>query len=239
MRRSMVIAWFGKRSFFLALCLALAVSGVALAAPMPPRTVINHETRQCAMLVPGDECGDVILPPGWDYLPPGESCPAGYTTVDLRPDWAHFKVAHCCTEGHSGVSGDCEDLVIQPDKKICAFVDDIQSCSPPNAHLPEGWISPLQSAGSAAPPLCPTDFTWVDDVICLSDAAGQPGAATVFPQVSLSPPLATSTAGQTPPSTSISPTQAETTPSMRKSVFPCLPGGMLIFLLWVVWSKRR
>jgi len=123
---------------------------------MPPRPVVNHSTRQCAVIVPGDECGDVILPTGWEYLDEaaGEKCPDGYSTIELHPEWAKFKVEHCCMEGHSGVAGDCQDVVIRQSNRQCAFVEDIQICT----ALPKGW----EAWGKN----CPTGFEWVDQVNC-------------------------------------------------------------------------
>jgi hypothetical protein len=126
------------------------------AAPMPPRPVINHQSKECAEIVPGDECGDVVLPTGWEYLDPsnGEQCPQDYTIVELSPDWVHFKVPHCCTTGHSGSPGDCQDVVIHSSSRQCAFVEDIEKC----ASLPPGWEARNEN--------CPADFEWVEDVVC-------------------------------------------------------------------------
>ena len=157
-----------------AIILTWGILRVALAAPMPPRLVVNHETKQCATILPGDECGDAILPEGWEYSD-GE-CPQGYAEVELRLEWAHFKTSFCCTEGHSGSSGDCEDLVIRSFKRECAFVEDIHNCS----RLPFGWKS--------AEGLCPAEFTWIGDVACTSQDNNLPGSAA-----------STSAAGTPPP----------------------------------------
>ena len=153
--KSSYISLLAAFLFFLSLSFTLAS-----AAPMPPSPVVNHQTRQCAVIVPGDECGDVILPSGWEYLDEaaGETCPEGYATIDLNPKWMHFKATHCCTEGHSGSSGDCQDVVIQQSKRQCAFVEDIQTC----AALPNGW----ETWGKN----CPTGFEWVDQVTCTSSS---------------------------------------------------------------------
>jgi hypothetical protein len=151
-------------SILLLLLLSYTLSS---AAPMPPSPVVNHQTHQCAVIVPGDECGDVILPSGWEYLDEaaGEVCPEGYATIELHPEWAHFKVPHCCMEGHSGVSGDCQDVVIDQSNRRCAFVEDIQNCQ----GLPDSWEAWGEN--------CPTKFEWVDDVTCTGDQTG----STVFP----------------------------------------------------------
>jgi len=150
---------------------------VVFAAPLPQRPVVNHQTHECAMITPGDECGDVVLPPGWEYLDEaaGETCPVGYTTIELYPEWTKFKAPHCCMEGHSGVAGDCQDVIIEQSRKQCAFVEDIQSC----VGLPEGW----EAWGKD----CPQGFEWVDDMVCtVSETISTP---TVLPQTETIPTL--------------------------------------------------
>ena len=146
------------------LLIFLLTNTIVFAAPMPPRPVVNHQTRQCAVIVTGDECGDVVLPSGWEYLDEasGELCPNGYATIDLNPEWAHFKATHCCSEGHSGSSGDCQDVVIQQSKRHCAFVEDIQACT----ALPKGWEAWGEN--------CPTGFEWVDQLACTVSSTSVP-----------------------------------------------------------------
>jgi hypothetical protein len=110
-----------------AVLLLFAGAVAVYAAPLPPRWVINPQAQQCARVIPGDECGDIVLPAGWEYqdASSGASCPAGYTEVELRPGWTHFKAQFCCSEGHSGSPGDCQDVVIQPLARQCAFVEDM------------------------------------------------------------------------------------------------------------------
>lgn len=195
-------------------------------APMPPRTVVNPETRQCAMLVPGDECGDVVLPPGWEYLPAGEACPQGYAVIELRPEWVHFKAPFCCTEGHSGSPGDCEDLLIQPEKRQCAFVEDIQACRGPGARLPLGWAIPSEGQN-----LCPGNFTWVEGIACeAGDNSAQSGAT---PTVALSAVPAASS------STALPPTATPAASDRSSPLLPCLPGGALALAVWVAWLRMR
>lgn len=146
---------------------AAAMAALARAAPLPPRRVVNHQTQQCAEIVPGDECGDVLLPPGWEYTD-GE-CPAGYTPGEIQVEWVHFEVSICCTEGHSGVAGDCQDVVIQRSLRQCAFVGDIEKC----AGLPNGW----EALGRD----CPVEFTWVEDVVCPAVGLDQAGPRTPLP----------------------------------------------------------
>jgi hypothetical protein len=195
---------FLRFSCLAVLLLAAASSGVARTAPMPPLTVINHKTHQCAQIVPGDECGDVILPADWVYLDPalGETCPADYTMIDLRPEWVHFKVSFCCSEGHSGSSGDCQDVVVEQKGQQCAFVDDIQKCT----GLPQGWKAWGKN--------CPAGFTWVDDVTCTT-GEGNP-EATAAGELQSKPPT------QTQPAQSI----ATAAPDVRNPLLPC--GSVLV-----------
>lgn len=148
---------------------ALRASGAA-AAPMPPRTAVNHAARECAQVLPGDECGDAILPAGWEYV--DGDCPADYARVELRLQWSHFKAPFCCTEGHSGSRGDCEDVILQKDERRCAFVEDLGRC----ASLPPGWIALGKE--------CPAGYEWVDDQACPVEGSDPAAARTA----AVSPP---------------------------------------------------
>ncbi len=206
----------------------LLIYTLAIAAPMPPSPVVNHQTRQCAVITPGDECGDVILPPGWEYLDEasGEVCPEGYTTIELRPDWAHFKVPHCCMEGHSGTSGDCEDVVIDQSSQRCAFVEDIQNCQ----GLPDGWEAWGEN--------CPTKFEWVDDVICTGSQADQTQTPTPPSQIerTSTAPGSSSSGGGGQISTPVS-TEA---PEARNPLLPCSSAGMLLVAIaGMAYRKKR
>ena len=107
-----------------------SAGGRALAAPAPPELMVNHETKQCAEFWGGDECLSCSPPVGWEVLGwLGEAeCPDDYTAVEIEPTCAAAKTPFCCSEGHSGASGDCEDVVIDRAGEWCAFVDDI-NCS--------------------------------------------------------------------------------------------------------------
>lgn len=138
------------------LLLVFALWAVASAKPLPPAIAINRQTRQCAeIFTPGDECGGVILPPGWEYLEPGAVCPDDYTLVDIDVGRYGYKDPACCYEmGLYGTHGDCQDVVIQRLKLQCAFVDDIQNC----ASLPDGW--------KVWGKYCPNNYKWIDDISC-------------------------------------------------------------------------
>ena len=154
------------------LALLLALGASAFAAPMPPHIVANHETQQCATIPGGDECFDCQpASEEWDVLGFADEaeCPADYEFVEIDYVCAAFKEQFCCTQGHSGVDGDCEDMVINNWKDECAFVPDISSCT-----LPSSWKKP---AGNETGPNwgCPTEYEWTS-VECLSEEESRDGS---------------------------------------------------------------
>ena len=131
------------------------------AAPAPPQLVVNHESKQCAEFSGGDECIYCSPPDGWEIL--GNSweteCPAGYAQVEIVSTCTAQKVSFCCTEGHSGAAGDCEDVVINEATEQCAFVEDISVCP----SLPRGW----DKYGADCP-----YYDWAENVQCLDEEGG-------------------------------------------------------------------
>jgi hypothetical protein len=140
--------------------LLLLVAGLPLfAAPIPPLLVVNHETKECATIMGGDECMDCFPPEGWETLGFAHEyeCPLGYTQLDgIDARCEHFKDEFCCSEGHSGVHGDCEDMVLDDERKLCAFVDDIHT-----AVLPVGWDR-MPKDLVFYEWACPSHYAWVD-----------------------------------------------------------------------------
>jgi hypothetical protein len=132
------------------------LAGLAFAAPMPLQTIVNHDLKQCSSFLPGDECMDCTPPEGWEILGFGESCPENYTTVNERTsgNCRGFEVEHCCTEKHSGASGDCHNMVKNDLTKECAFMTDAQ-----NSTLPSGWVKMPKNASSYNW-LCPLGYIW-------------------------------------------------------------------------------
>jgi hypothetical protein len=117
--------------------LVLVPWSTVVAAPMPPLTVVNHDTKECAQIFGGDECMDCFPPEGWEILGVSSEfeCPEGYTVIDkLDYTCQGFKSQFCCSEGHSGAHGGCQDMVVDDKAKQCAFVEDITNCA-----LPKGW----------------------------------------------------------------------------------------------------
>ncbi len=158
-----------------------------LAAPMPPVLVANHETKECGEIFGGDECTDCYPPEGWEVLGFSENvqCPSGYTLVG-QVDYTcqPFKVEHCCTEGHSGAPGDCEDLVVNNRTKQCAFVDDIQACT-----LPKQWKQAPPGQDSSRW-VCPSGYQWIAPLPCEAEAQDEPTSlpATRASEEATSPP---------------------------------------------------
>lgn len=149
--------------------LLIALTVAAYAAPAPPMIAINNETMRCMEYIGGDECMFCSAPSDWQVLGFSwdASCPDDYEWVDsygivtCTPSKNEF----CCGAGHSGASGDCEDLVINDGLMQCAFVDDINNCTPP-----EGWGSYEGPEEDSWMWMCPWDYAWVD-VQCLIDAS--------------------------------------------------------------------
>jgi hypothetical protein len=147
-----------KRSSVLWIILTFAafLLVAAAAAPLPPKVIVNHQTRECAIVIEGDECMDCFIPEGWDELGMyGDvECPADYTKIDLRLECQPFKIDRCCTEGHSGARGDCEDMVINRPKRLCAFVEDVNTI-----QLSGGWQSRPADV-EYRNWICPNNFSW-------------------------------------------------------------------------------
>jgi hypothetical protein len=148
--------------------LLLAVASSVRAAPLPPNLVVNRDERQCAEIFAGDECMDCFPPEGWEVVGYAheQACPAGYIFVqDLETTCRGFKNEFCCSEGHSGAHGECEDLVINHRADECALVDEIEGCA-----LPGGWE---QRPGDLAPYewYCPSGYNWVESPGCQGGGA--------------------------------------------------------------------
>jgi hypothetical protein len=60
--------------------LSLFLTTFVLAAPSAPVNVVNHKTRECAMISGGDECNTCVPTGDWEILI--GDCPIGYTKLD-------------------------------------------------------------------------------------------------------------------------------------------------------------
>jgi len=132
----------------------LMLAGTALAAPLPTQIIVNNDTMQCARFLPGDECMDCTPPDGWEILEQYSSCPSNYALVEVGGNCKGFEVEHCCTERHSGASGDCRNMIKNDITKECAFLADAM-----NSTMPDGWQKVPENA-SISGWLCPLDYTW-------------------------------------------------------------------------------
>jgi hypothetical protein len=132
-------------------------AGSVFVEMMPLRIAVNHEEKQCAEFGCGDECSDCLLPEGWQVL--GYSfnteCPADYELVEIEVVWVPLANEFCCTPGHSGMPGDCRDVVTHSAAMQCAFGRDvIRQCG----SLPFGW----QQHESE----CPIYYQWAGEIQC-------------------------------------------------------------------------
>lgn len=137
---------------------SLLLSARAL-APNPPAIVVNHGSKQCALLYTGDECETCSPAEGWQVLEGAwslEDCPTGYSVVGEIPPGRCEGLRHwdCCTEGHTGAAGACSDIFVNRRSKQCAFVEDFDACP----QIPRGWEKNLG--------LCLRGYNWPDDIEC-------------------------------------------------------------------------
>lgn len=130
------------------------LAGLAFAAPLPTLIIVNNTSMECARFLPGDECMDCSLPDGWEILDASASCPDDYAVVNVRSNCIGFEIQRCCTEKHSGASGDCRNMVRNDLTKECAFVT-----SATNYTAPTGWIK-MPGNASSREWVCPLDYAW-------------------------------------------------------------------------------
>ena len=60
--------------------LALFFTVSVVAAPSQPAKVVNHKTKECAMIWTGDECETCVPTGDWELL--NGDCPEGYVQLD-------------------------------------------------------------------------------------------------------------------------------------------------------------
>jgi hypothetical protein len=152
------------------LCLLLV--GFAFAAPMPLQMIVNNDSMQCARFLPGDECMDCTPPEGWEILGAYTSCPENYKLVTVNGNCKGFEVEHCCTEKHTGASGDCRNLIKNDITKECTFVKATTDT------VPEGWQKMPENATSSSW-VCPLGYKWTTLTATNSAAAAQYGPVNV------------------------------------------------------------
>jgi hypothetical protein len=153
-----------------ALSALLLPAASAAAAPVPPLRVVNHEAKACGEIFGGDECMDCYPPEGWEILGVASeaACPSGYAVLeDVEVHCRGFKNQFCCSEGHSGAPGNCQDLVVDDRARQCAFVEDISTCT-----LPDNWTKAPVSV-SPREWFCPAEYQWLEAPLACVAAEGQ------------------------------------------------------------------
>jgi hypothetical protein len=151
----------------------LMLAEVAMAAPLPIQIIVNNDTMQCARFLPGDECMDCTPPDGWEILRQYSSCPNNYALVEESGNCKGFEVEHCCTEGHSGASGDCGNMIKNDITDECAFLANAM-----NSTVPNGWQKMPENA-SPSSWVCPRDYRWTTLTSSISTALTQYGSVNV------------------------------------------------------------
>jgi hypothetical protein len=92
--------------------------------------------------------------------------------VTVNGNCQGFEVEHCCTEKHSGASGDCRNLIKNDITKECAFVKATTDA------VPDGWLKMPENATSSSW-VCPLDYKWTTLTATNSAAATQYGPVNV------------------------------------------------------------
>lgn len=142
----------------------LIFAAACLAVPAPMETIINNQTMECSDFSRGDECVSCEIPAGWASLGYDvNECPGGYAEVSAQGNCTRFRISRCCSEGHSGAAGDCDDVIVNKAAKQCAFRNE-SACA-----TPAGWVDAEGEFG-----FCPADYEWKED------ACGQaPGTCVI------------------------------------------------------------
>ncbi len=156
-----------KTIFLVFVLFTFIFSPIAFTAPAPPQVIVNDATKECSDYFAGDECMNCEIPSGWRSLGyMNITCPAGYKNTDLNFTCTGFKNEMCCSQGHSGAMGDCEDMLVNDMLRKCTFVDDPINCTP--AY---GW----KEKKKIVPPsdwVCPSGYTWNETRDCPSESPG-------------------------------------------------------------------
>jgi len=195
------------------LCIIVICSHLTSASPAMPVLGINDETMECAEFFMGDECLRCELPEGWVDIgnPYDNECPEGYAKVQGEAICKPLKNDFCCTVSHSGLNGNCEDVIVNDAEKKCAFVEDITECD----SLPPGWTRAEEDEFWGR--VCPSwEYGWLDGYL----ECGNPG--TTIPTTI--PDNQETTIPISPPDD-----QEDTTQIL-------LAGAVLVFLSLIVWG---
>jgi hypothetical protein len=153
--------------------LSFMLAGLALAAPMQLQMIVNNDSMQCARFLPGDECMDCTPPEGWEILGPYTSCPENYKLVAVNGNCKGLEREHCCTEKHTGASGDCRNLIKNDITKECSFMTNST-----NGTVSAGWLKMPENVTSSNW-VCPLDYRWTTLTTTNSADAAQYGPVYV------------------------------------------------------------
>lgn len=153
--------------------LIFLLSGLAFAAPMQLQMIVNNDSMQCARFLPGDECMDCTPPEGWEILGPYTSCPENYKLVTVNGNCKGFEVEHCCTDKHTGASGDCRNLIKNDITKECTFMTNAITDT-----VPDGWQKMPENTSSSNW-VCPLGYKWTTSTETIPDTVVQYGPVNV------------------------------------------------------------
>lgn len=120
--------------------LFLLIGLVAHAVPSPMQVIVDNATKECSFFSTGDECTRCEMPEGWTSLGIGSACPSGFREVEAQVVCKPLTSQFCCSQGHSGSTGNCTGLMVNDGKKQCAF-----------ATAGSGWTNAS---------ICPADYEW-------------------------------------------------------------------------------
>lgn len=226
------------------LAASLSIASPVGATPTPPVLMVNNSTKQCAMVIQGDDCHWCDPPEGWEILEwsPEATCPAGYEDLGFQGMAGicrGYKNQFCCSNFQH--HGDCEDLIINESDQLCAFVEEIRDCT-----LPEGWTSAADTTRWFG--RCPYPYQWIPDITCVT--APKVAEPTAVAPTTTTAPTITSTVLPTHTSTPTftvmaAPTATQATSSedrLRPGIVwgsVVALGGLFVAVIWLVLKRSR
>ncbi len=109
-KKAKIVLWFMGLSL-----LSLFLAAFALAAPSAPAKVVNHKTKECAMIWTGDECQTCVPTGDWEIL--NGDCPEGYVQLnDYVSNSCTFSGNPICCQNSPGLYP-CQDSVANSNTK--------------------------------------------------------------------------------------------------------------------------
>ena len=200
--------------------LMISTANAALTAPMPPRTLVNHKSKQCAQIVPGDECGDVVLPTDWEYLELGRKVPGKLYDDRIASRLGAFQ----------------DDFLLQ--RRAQRVARRLPGRHQPNRPIENArlWMTSRNAPAcqKAGKPGERTARSISNGRRRLSPALPVKAARVTIPQMSTDRGSLGSEQQPTPPPAQ---TQTTNTPYARNPLFPC--GSVGLALIVVLWLRGR